>query len=220
MLYVDYVNLIRDIIINMTSLYLYAYGILYRRYHNNELFVSCCLFNVFLLFVVMAIVRTDFNMAIGFGLFALLSLVQVRSATFSKTEMAYFFGAVALAVINGCGIVDYIFVVLCNMVVVLTAWCISNWAIEHSADIMEATNTEELSVTLDEIDEDAINDSPAMIVKLSLLFKLPVVSFKIKKVDYVRDTIDLQLKYYLTGEPTAETSLHGAEEHVGYASRS
>ena len=220
MLYVDYMNLTRDIIIDFTSLYLYTYGILFRRYNNKELFVTCFLFNVFLLFVVMAVVRTDFNIAVGFGLFALLSLMTMRSEPVSRTEMAYFFGAVALAVINGCGIADYVFVVLSNVVIVLSAWFISSWAVEHSADIMEATNTGNMRVTLDQIDKDAINNRPAMIDKLSQLFKMPVVSFNIKKVDYVRDTIDLELIYDLSGNAATETSPHGAEEDVGYALRS
>lgn len=220
MLYVDYMNLTRDIIIDFTSLYLYTYGIIFRRYNNKELFVTCFLFNVFLLFVVMAVVRTDINIAVGFGLFALLSLVQVRSEPFKRSEMAYFFGAVALAVINGCGIADYVFVVLSNVVIVLSAWFISNWAIEHTADIMEETNTGNMRVTLDQIDEDAINNRPAMIDKLSRIFKLPVVSFIIRKVDYVRDTIDLELIYDLSVNAATETSPHGAEERVDYALRS
>ena len=104
--FVDYSTLIRDLLIDFSSLYFMSYVILYRKFRNTEMFVSCALFNIFVMLIVMAIVRTDFNMAVGFGLFALLSLVQLRSAQFTKTEVAYLFGAVALAVINGAGIAD------------------------------------------------------------------------------------------------------------------
>ena len=53
MLYVDYVNVGRDIMIDLLSLYLYAYVIVYYKYGNKELFVTCALFNIFVLLVVM-----------------------------------------------------------------------------------------------------------------------------------------------------------------------
>lgn len=195
MLYVDYVNVGRDVIINIVSLYLYAYVIIFYKYGNKELFVTCALFNIFLLLVVMAIVRTDFNLAIGFGLFALLSLVQLRSATFTKTEMAYFFGGIALAVINGSGITDYVFVIMANAVVVISAWCISSWSIEHSANIFDMQFSRRLSVVLDHIDTDATNNRPAMIEKLERLFDIQVSAYAIKQIDYVKDTMDLTITY-------------------------
>ncbi|MGI9500310.1 MAG: DUF4956 domain-containing protein, partial [Geminicoccaceae bacterium] len=137
MLYVDYVHVGRDILMNIACLYLYAYVIIFYKYGNKELFVTCSLFNIFVLLVVMTIIRTDFSVAVGFGLFALLALVQIRSATFTKTEMAYFFGAISMAVINGSGITDYVFVIMANGLVVLSAWCISSWSIEHSANIFD-----------------------------------------------------------------------------------
>ncbi len=195
MLYVDYVNVGRDILINCVSLYLYTYVIIFYKYGNKELFVTCALFNIFLLLVVMAIVRTDFNLAIGFGLFALLSLVQVRSATFTKTEMAYFFGGISLAVINGSGITDYVFVIICNSIVVLCAWCISSWAIEHSANIFDMQFNKKLSVVLDHIDSDATSDRSAMIEKLKTMFDIEVVTFSVKQIDYVKDTMDIVITY-------------------------
>ncbi len=200
MLYVDYVNVGRDVIIDFASLYLYAYIIIFYKYGNKELFVTCTLFNIFLLLVVMAIVRTDFNLAIGFGLFAILALIQLRSATFTKTEMAYFFGGMALAVINGSGITDYVFVIMANAIVVLSAWCISSWSIDHSADIFDMQFSKQLSVVFDHIDPDATNNRPAMIEKLKALFDLEVVTFSVKQIDYVKDTMDIVVTYSTIGE--------------------
>jgi len=210
MLYVDYVNVGRDVIINIVSLYLYAYVIIYYKYGNKELSVTCALFNIFLLLVVMAIVRTDFNLAIGFGLFALLSLVQLRSTTFTKTEMAYFFGGIALAVINGSGITDYVFVIMSNAIVVLSAWCISSWSIEHSANIFDMQFNKKLSVVFDHIDSDATNNRPAMIEKLKKLFDIQVVTYSVKQIDYVTDKMDIVITYNIDGESArAEMELEG-----------
>ena len=77
-MFVNYISIFKDIAVDLVSMYIFAYLILYRRYGNKELFVTCTLFNVSLMLVVMAIVRTDFNLAVGFGLFALLlSLIHI-----------------------------------------------------------------------------------------------------------------------------------------------
>ena len=214
MLYVDYVNVIRDLIVDFISLYLYAYVIIYYKYGNKELFVTCALFNVFVLLVVMTIIRTDFTLAVGFGLFALLALVQVRSAPFSKTEMAYFFGGIALAVINGSGITDYVFVILCNGIIVLSAWCMSSWSIDHSANIFDMQYSRKLAVVFDHVDVDATNDRPAMIEKLKTLFDIEVVGYSVKQVDYVKDTMDIVITYNIHGEQQPSNEGLGEPTHA------
>ena len=203
--FVDYTTIIRDIVIDFTSLYFLAYVILYRKYRNTEMFVSCSLFNIFIMLIVMAIVRTDFNIAVGFGLFALLSLVQLRSAQFTKTETAYLFGAVSLAVINGAGITDFSFVLISNFVVVMSAWFIGTWSLEHSANLITVDNVRKMSVTLDHIDEKAIGNREVMARVLAETLGNEVQSFEIKKIDYVRDIVDLAVLYEL---PSHEKPQH------------
>lgn len=195
--FVDYTTVIRDLLIDFSSLYFLSYVILYRKYRNVEMFVSSALFNIFILLIVMAIVRTDFNIAIGFGLFALLSLVQLRSATFTKTEMAYLFGAVTLAVINGAGIADLSFVLICNVVVIASTWLIGNWSLEHSANLIRVDNVRKMAITLDHIDENVIGDRQKMRATLADSLGIEVQTFEIKKIDYVRDMVELTVIYQL-----------------------
>ncbi len=170
---------------------------MYKRYRNKELFVTVSLFNAFLLMIIMAMVRTNFNIATGFGLFALLSMITLRSAPFTKAEMAYLFGGVSLAVINGAGIENITFVLMCNISIILCAFVISTWAIEHSASIIDEDNIENMAITLDHIDEDVIKNHRLMKRRLCELLKLNVLTFSIKNIDYVKDLVDLVLTYEL-----------------------
>ena len=203
--FVDYSTIIRDLLVDFTSLYFLSYVILYRKFQNIEMFVTSSLFNIFMLLIVMAIIRTDFDIAIGFGLFALLSLIQLRSTQFTKTEMAYLFGTVALAVINGAGIADFSFVLISNVVIILSTWFIGNWSLEHSANLIRVDNVKKMSVTLDHIDQNAISDREVMRATLASSLGIEAQSFEIKKIDYVRDIIDLVLIYKL---PSHEIPQH------------
>ncbi len=208
--FVDYSAVLRDCMINFTSLYIVAYVVLYRRYRNAEMFVSCTLFNVFILLIVMALVRTDFNIAVGFGLFALLSLIQLRSAQFTKAEMAHLFGAVALAVVNGAGIDDMRFLLTCNGLIVSSTWLISVWSLKHSANLIKVDNVGKMAVTLDQIDEAEISNRRLMRRKLARLLHMDVQSFEIKKIDYVREIVYLTVIYQL---PASEIPQYS--ENVG-----
>ncbi|HIE88592.1 MAG TPA: DUF4956 domain-containing protein [Gammaproteobacteria bacterium] len=195
--FIDYTMVIRDILIDFSSLYFLSYVILYRKYRNVEMFVASALFNIFILLIVMSIVRTDFNIAVGFGLFALLSLVQLRSSTFTKTEMAYLFGAVTLAVINGSGIADLTFILISNIVVVVSTWFIGNWSLEHSANLIRVDNVKKMAVTLDHIDENVVSNRDLMCTQLTETLGINVQTFEIKKIDYVRDVVEITVIYQL-----------------------
>ncbi len=195
--FIDYTMVIRDILIDFSSLYFLSYVILYRKYRNVEMFVASALFNIFILLIVMSIVRTDFNIAVGFGLFALLSLVQLRSSTFTKTEMAYLFGAVTLAVINGSGIADLTFILISNIVIVASTWFIGNWSLEHSANLIRVDNVKKMAVTLDHIDENVVSNRDLMCTQLTETLGINVQTFEIKKIDYVRDVVEITVIYQL-----------------------
>ena len=179
------------------------------------MFVSCSLFNIFILLIVMALIRTDFNIAIGFGLFALLSLIQVRSAQFTKTETAYLFGAVTLGVINGAGISDLTFILISNGLVVLSAWFIGSWSVQHSANLITVDHIRKKSVSLDHIDEKAIGDRKVMAQTLSNKIGTNIESFEIKKIDYVRDIVEISVIYALPSDELPQFS-----DNIGMADAS
>jgi len=194
-MFVNYLSIFKDILVDLVSMYIFAYLILYRRYGNKELFVTCTLFNVSLMLVVMAIVRTDFNLAVGFGLFALLSLITVRSAPFSMTEMAHFFAGIALAVVNGSGITDFAFILMCNIVIVGSAWIISSWATALPANIGLRKPINSLTVLLEYIDKDATSQPAAMREKLADKYNLNILSYKVLAIDHVRNSMKLEIVY-------------------------
>ena len=83
---------------NLLTIFVFAWVIYYRRHHDHQMLFLLLGFNLFLfpIFLLSASLTAGF----GFTIFALLALVRMRSDTFSKTEIAYLLGAVALTFIN------------------------------------------------------------------------------------------------------------------------
>lgn len=87
-----------EFIFNTLTIFLYAWVIYYRRHHDHKMLFLLLGFNLFLFPIFL--LSTTLTAGFGFTIFALLALVRMRSDTFSKTEVAYLLGAVALTFIN------------------------------------------------------------------------------------------------------------------------
>lgn len=171
--------------VDLVAAFLLTYVLFYRRYKNKELFVSAMLLNIFV-FSVMAII-SDGNIGLqaGLGLFAILSILRFRSETFTKMEMTYFFGAVALAAVNGIATIGPIMAGV-NLLILL-----GTYFIDHEV-LLE--RTEMVEVRLDEIPPYLFSNGKAA-KELSKRFKIHVKHFSVKEVDYVKETAVLELHY-------------------------
>ena len=92
--------------IDVVAIGVLLYFIYYRRHRRRDLLMACISFNValFLVVTVLAHGPTEVGVAAGIGLFGAVSLIRLRSEELSYIEVAYFFSALALALINGFGL--------------------------------------------------------------------------------------------------------------------
>jgi hypothetical protein len=122
------------------------------------------------------------SMGVGFGLFAVLSIVRLRSEPFSNRELAYFFVAIVLALV--CAI-DLGNIALAGVLVAVVL--LATWAIDHPR---LAKPTRQVRVTLDRIVEPE-QLKPVLEYRLGA----PVLDAAVLEVDYVRETtlIDVRL---------------------------
>ncbi|MEX2577789.1 MAG: DUF4956 domain-containing protein [Verrucomicrobiales bacterium] len=103
---------------NLLTIFIFAWVIYYRRHHDHQMLFLLLGFNLFLFPIFL--VSTSLTAGFGFTLFALLALVRLRSDTFSKTEVAYLLGAVALTFINA--MLPARIEMVSSLVVLATAW--------------------------------------------------------------------------------------------------
>jgi Domain of unknown function (DUF4956) len=78
-----------------------AFALYYPRHGRSDLAVLLCLFNLGVFLAVIVIVGGEFGVSAGLGLFAVLSVMRMRSETFSARELGYFFTALALGRARG-----------------------------------------------------------------------------------------------------------------------
>jgi hypothetical protein len=160
-----------------------VYGLFYRRHKRMDLVVVYALFNVGLFVALLVIAGGELSMGVGFGLFAVLSIVRLRSEPFSNRELAYFFVALVLALVCAIDLGSLVFAGMLAGVALLAAW-----AIDHPR-LSPPTRRLEVMLELVFADDDALRRH------LEERLNATVRGFSVLELDYVRETTRVEVRY-------------------------
>ena len=148
----------------------------HRRHRRRDLVMSFACFNVGFFVVLSVIFSVEIGLAVAFGLFAVLSIVRLRSEPYNNVELGYYFVALSLALVNGISLSEIGFVLLLNVILITTV------AAMDRPTFVEGT--ERRRVTLDAVyhDDDSVREA------LAERLGSRVVNVSISEIDYVRET--------------------------------
>lgn len=191
---VSYGALALSLLINLAAISIFAIAIYFRRHTRKDLAVVFAFFNVCLFVVVTVIEMTEVAAALGFGLFAILSIIRLRSEPFSNREIGYFFGALVLGLLNGVGTPNIALTLALNAVVLG-----SIFVLDHSRVL---TTVERRHITLDSVH----TDDTALRRSLEDRLGATVLSYTIVSIDFVRDSMELEVQYQEPHHAPAEAA--------------
>src|SRR4051794_34060192 len=178
---VDIGDLILRLAIDVGCMALLA-GLITQRRPRRGLFVVFTTFNIALFCVLTVISEKHIGPAVGFGLFALLSIVRLRSEPFSNQELAYFFSALALALVNGLHIDDQWVSWALSAALLITLYLVDHPALHR--------RTARTRVTLDSV----ISSPAALREELERRLGVEVVEASVVGVDYVREIMRVNVR--------------------------
>jgi hypothetical protein len=170
---------------------------LYRRHGaRRDLMSVVVCFNIGLFVVLTAIASAESATAIGFGLFAMLSIIRLRSEPFSNTELGVFFAGLVLALVNGVSGIPL------PLTAVLNAIILGAVALADHPVFGPVPKSRE--ITLDCIHD----DDTALRADLEHRLGVRVVDFTVLENDYVREVTRLTIRY--VGSPARSRMPVGA----------
>src|SRR5690554_6187342 len=184
---ITYPDLLLRFGLNLGSMIVLLFCFYYPRYRHKETTIAAALFNVFAFAVLSVLSSVQFSIAAGFGLFAILALFTLRSEQIDKSDIAYFFGSISIAVITSIVGTDITFVVMMLAVVLLAVYVIDHPRILRSASQMR--------VTLDYIPENLVSDPQALSSELSQRLGVRVVSARVRSVCYVTEVVEAEVDF-------------------------
>src|SRR5690606_362650 len=181
--------------VDLVAVVLLSYGLYFRRHGRRDLLFAFIALNVGVFAAMAAMMTVGVGLALGFGLFGVLSIIRLRSDAVTQTEVAYYFTALALGLVGALG--REIPVMAVSLTVVLL---VAVFVADHPRML---ARTRRQTVTLD-----VVHRNPEML-RADLEHRLggKVSALTVLEVDYVRDLMVVDVRFHATGsEAKRETS--------------
>jgi hypothetical protein len=180
-------ELIRDLGLNLVSIFLLVYAIYYRRHRRWDQVVGYVAFNISLFTVSAALGSSGpLNVGVGFGLFAVLSVVRLRSEESGQIEIGFTMVALVLGLMTGLPGMEFGIKLLFAALLV-----VAMFLVDFSSEGRRSRYTR-VKVDLDRI----IHNEQDLKVHLHLTFGKTVKSVSVRSVDLVRDTMTLDAVFH------------------------
>jgi len=188
--------------IDLVAIAVLTHAIYLRRHGRRDLFVVYAMFNVGLFLALVVMTAGSVSVGVGFGLFAVLSIVRLRSEPFSNVELGYFFVALVVALVCGLDLGSPLVAAALAAVAVGAAA-----AIDHPR-LVRSTKRTELVLEVVFADEDALRRH------VEERLNADVGDLSVLELDYVRDITRVAVRY-TSRPPLAPASREEAHVAVG-----
>ena len=168
--------------IDLAAIAVLALGLSYRRHRRPDLVVLYTVFNIGLFAAVVVISLGEVAAAVGFGLFAVLSIIRLRSEPLANQEIAYFFAAIVL------GLVTAIDLGGAGLTALLTALVVLVPALVDRPGLFAPQRRLDITLELTFADDDAL------LRHLEERLDARVIDHEVLELDYVREITRVRVR--------------------------
>ena len=179
-MYADYAI---DLLVDVAAIFLLAYVLYFRRHRRADLLLGYVALNIGIFVAMSLLGKVRVDIALGFGLFAILSIIRLRSTSVTQQEVAYYFVALVLGLVNGLDIDDRRLVVIVNVLLIATMAIVDSRPLRDRARRMD--------VHLDVIH----SDDAVLVADLERRLGGTVMYHEVNDIDYVRETMVVDVRY-------------------------
>ena len=181
----DVSTLLLGAIANLAAALLIVRGIYYPRTPERNYVFSFLAFNTVIYFVMAVLTSVEIGIGVGFGLFAIFSVLRYRTEETPFREMTYLFVVIALPIVNSILVRqdDLGPMIVANVFIAALLFVLERgWGFRF---------TTSLRVTYDRLDLMGPAHEAAMLADLRQRTGMPVTRFVVHRFDFVRDTAEL-----------------------------
>lgn len=180
--------------VDLVAIGVLVFGLYLPRHRRRDLVVAYLGVNVGVLVVADALTSSGVSAGLGLGLFGVLSIIRLRSTELDQEEVAYYFAALALGLLGG----------LSGASTVLTAGLMATILLvlfvgDHPR-LFASYRTQVIHLGR------AYTSEPELQAALEELLGGRVRRMKVRKVDLVNDTTNVEVRYELPTGAAARSS--------------
>ena len=172
-----------DLGVDLLAIFLLAFVLYFRRHRRADLLLAYVALNIGIFVAMSLLGRVRVDIALGFGLFAILSIIRLRSNAVTRQEVAYYFVALVLGLVNGLDLDDRRILVTANVLLLATMLVVDSRALRERA--------RRLDIALDVVH----SDDAALVADLERRLGGRVLHHVVNEVGHVRDTMVVDVRY-------------------------
>ena len=173
------------IAIDIAAILLLTFGLYWPRHRRKNMVVAYLTANIGVAAVASVLASSSINAGLGLGLFGILSIIRLRSDELDHTDIAYYFGALALGLFAGLG------GSLSWATPVMTVAILGALYIGDHPDLFPRYRNQIVNL------DSAYTDETALVMRLEALLNAKVHRVTVRKVDLVNDTTSVDVRYEL-----------------------
>jgi hypothetical protein len=207
-------TLLLGFLLNLAIAVLIVRGIFDGEKQGKNAIFTFIAFNTVIYFVMTFLADTELSVGVGFGLFAIFSILRYRTSAISTREMTYLFILIALPVMNSVLIAsgNWAGMLVANGLVVTVLYVLEQgWGFRY-----EGVAT----VRYDRIELIQPANHHLLYEDLRHRTGLPIKRFEIGRINFVEDTVELTLYYDEAQADKAKVQEQPHDFNVSYAQTS
>ena len=204
-------TLLLGFLLNLAIAVLIVRGIFDGEKQGKNAIFTFIAFNTVIYFVMTFLADTELSVGVGFGLFAIFSILRYRTSAISTREMTYLFILIALPVMNSVLIAsgNWAAMLVANGLVVTVLYVLERgWGFRY-----EGVAT----VRYDRIELIQPANHHLLYEDLRHRTGLPIQRFEIGRINFVEDTVELTLYYDEAQADKAKVQEQPRDFNVSYA---
>lgn len=182
-------NLFAGFAINLLVALVIVRFIYYPANQNKNYVFTYLAFNTIIYFVMSFLTSAELSLGVGFGLFAIFSVLRYRTSTMSTREMTYLFVVIALPVMNSVLMKggDWITLLAVNAVVAAVLCVLEReWGFHYESS---------QSVRYDRIELIPPDRRADLLADLRQRTGLPIKRVEIGRLNFLNDTAEMRIFY-------------------------
>ena len=175
--------------VNLAIVFIIVRFIYYPQRRDKDYVFTLFAFNTVIFFVMWLLNNADLSIGVGFGLFAIFSVLRYRTNTIPIREMTYLFVLIALPVLNSIMLREgyYEEFAVANIATIGVLYVLEHeWGFSYEAHKV---------VTYERIEMIRPENWPQLLADLRERTGLPVQRIEIGKLNFLRDTAEITIYY-------------------------
>jgi hypothetical protein len=196
----SYEEFVAGLAVDLIAITVLTYALYFRRHQRRDLTLGFVGVNVGLFAVSSFTATTSISIGFGIGLFALLSVIRLRSTVASQEEIGYYFVALVIGLVNGLATGDRWDVTITLNLVLLAVMFI----VDHPRVL---ANAERYTVRLDHV------PGPQELLTAELEERLgyEVTRFRVLDVDFVHGRTNIDVRFRTDRPVSPDRTCSGVE---------